>query len=77
MCRWRQIQDTYAHCNHSYRLEDEMVVVIFGIPLTSTDWILQVYCPDRWCKFSPYHLPDCGPNCRTTCCRQFPEQVSK
>jgi len=67
MCRWRQIQDHYAQCDHSYRLPDEMV-----------------YCPDRWCKFSPYHVNEegvhvdrCGPECTTTCWqyRQFPEQI--
>ncbi|KAF8163277.1 hypothetical protein B0H34DRAFT_316322 [Crassisporium funariophilum] len=50
MCRWRQIEDTYAFCNHTYRLPDEMV-----------------YCPERDCKFSPAHPPNCGPRCSTTC----------
>ncbi|KAF8188414.1 hypothetical protein BJ912DRAFT_968811 [Pholiota molesta] len=62
MCRWRQINDTYAGCGHAYRLPDEMV-----------------YCGDRWCKFSPYHDPECGPNCKETCWqyRQFPEQINR
>jgi len=62
MCRYRQIQDTYAHCNHVYRVPDQMV-----------------YCPERDCKFSPYHPEDCGPNCKRTCWqyRRFPEQIDR
>ncbi|KAJ3786620.1 hypothetical protein GGU10DRAFT_351348 [Lentinula aff. detonsa] len=35
-------------------------------------------CADRFCKFSAYHPPDCGPNCSKTCWqyRQFPEQYN-
>ncbi|KAJ3998185.1 hypothetical protein F5050DRAFT_1567642 [Lentinula boryana] len=29
--------------------------------------IAQIPCADRFCKFSAYHPPDCGPNCSKTC----------
>ncbi|KJA13967.1 hypothetical protein HYPSUDRAFT_49498 [Hypholoma sublateritium FD-334 SS-4] len=38
-----------------------------------------VHCQDHLCKFSPYHDPNCGPNCKETCWqyRQFPEQINR
>ncbi|KAF8902113.1 hypothetical protein CPB84DRAFT_898704 [Gymnopilus junonius] len=61
MCRWRQIQDTYAHCGHMYRLPDEMV------------YCPDVDC--KFSPFHPANCPNCQETCWQY--RRFPEQIDR
>ncbi|KAJ3802895.1 hypothetical protein GGU11DRAFT_763895 [Lentinula aff. detonsa] len=70
MCRYRQVQNTYSRCGHVIREPDELVRTCISerkrISHSHTRFA-QIPCADRFCKFSAYHPPDCGPNCSKTC----------